>query len=43
GITIIGKLLLSDYVLSFELISVILTVTMIGAIILVKKEESPCL
>ncbi len=36
----IGRLLLSDYILSFELISIILTVSMIGAIILVKKEET---
>ncbi len=35
----VGALLLSDYLLSFELISIILTVTMIGAILLVKKEE----
>ena len=36
----IGKLMLGDYILSFELISIILTVSIIGAIILVKKEES---
>ena len=36
----IGELLLSEYLLSFELISVILTVSMIGAIVLVKKEDS---
>ena len=35
-----GRLMLSDYILSFELISIILTVSIIGAIILVKKEET---
>jgi NADH:ubiquinone oxidoreductase subunit 6 (subunit J) len=35
-----GRLMLGNYILSFELISIILTVSIIGAIILVKKEES---
>lgn len=39
-LTVIGKLLVTDYLLSFEIISLILTVSMIGAILLVKREES---
>lgn len=39
-LSVIGKLLVTDYLLSFEIISIILTVSMIGAILLVKREEN---
>jgi NADH-quinone oxidoreductase subunit J len=35
----IGKLLFTQYVVPFELVSVLLTVAFIGAIVLAKKEE----
>lgn len=35
----IGKLLFNDYVIPFELVSVLLTVAFIGAIVLAKREE----
>lgn len=37
----IGELLVRDHVISFELISLLLTTAFIGAIILAKKEDEP--
>ena len=37
----LGKLLFTDYLLPFEIVSILLLVAMVGCILLSKREESP--
>jgi len=37
----IGKLLLSDYLLPFELVSIVLIVALIGAAMIARREPTP--